>query len=119
MEENKLLLKFLNILEVDKKMPKNIFQQEGGTHADESETSMMLYIAPHIVKMNKAKKDFDNRPNRRGFNRYPDGDGIYSPSGIWGDPTLATTEKGRIITEILIKEIVKEIEELKKLDNLP
>ena len=113
-EKNKILLKFLNILEVDAKVPKNLLQQEGGTHADESETSMMLYMAPHIVKMNLAKKVFDDRPNRRGFNRDPDKDGVYSPSGIWGDPTLATTEKGRILTELLIEDIVSQIKELKK-----
>jgi creatinine amidohydrolase len=31
-----------------------IAEQECGTHTDEIETSMMLYIAPEIVKMEKA-----------------------------------------------------------------
>ena len=32
----------------------NLLEQEGGTHADESETSMMLYIKPGIVNMSKS-----------------------------------------------------------------
>jgi creatinine amidohydrolase len=114
-DENNIIVKFLNILEVDEKVPKTLLHQEGGTHADESETSMMLYMAPHIVNMDQAIKDYDDRPNRRGLTRNPDGEGVYSPSGIWGDPTLATTEKGRIITELLIEEIVAQIKALKKI----
>jgi creatinine amidohydrolase len=58
-------LHFLNILEVDKKLPAGLLHQEGGTHADEGETSMMLEIAPATVDMSKAVKDFDARPGRR------------------------------------------------------
>jgi len=37
---------------------KQVSKQEGGTHADEIETSMMLYMAPASVDMSKAVKDF-------------------------------------------------------------
>ena len=37
----------------------------------------------------------------------------YSPSGVFGDATLATKEKGRKVTEALVDAIVKEIEELR------
>ncbi len=107
-----LELWYLNILEVDRKLPADLLKQEGGTHADESETSMMLYIAPDSVDMQKAVKDFDPRPGRPGLTRDPQGSGSYSPSGIWGDPTLATFEKGRIIVEFTVSEIVKQIKEL-------
>jgi len=60
-----ITLRSLNILEVDDKLPAGLLKQEGGTHADESETSMMLYIAPETVDMSKAAKDFDPRPGRR------------------------------------------------------
>ncbi len=107
-----IVMRYLNILEVDKKLPPGLLQQEGGTHADEGETSMMLYMAPETVDMSKAVKDFDSRPHRRGLTRDPEGQGHYSPTGIWGDPTLATKEKGKIIVETTIKEIVKQIKEL-------
>lgn len=105
-------LRFLDILEVDKKLPPGLLQQEGGTHADEGETSMMLYLAPEEVNMKKAVKDFDPRPNRRGLTRDPHGTGHYSPTGIWGDPTLASREKGRIIVETTVKEIISQIKAL-------
>jgi creatinine amidohydrolase len=109
-------LRFLNILEVDKGLPKGLLQQEGGTHADEGETSMMLYIAPEAVDMSKAVKDYDPRPNRPGLSRRPEGSGSYSPTGIWGDPTLATREKGRTIVEHTVSEIVREVRALISLE---
>ncbi|MCP2620338.1 creatininase family protein [Candidatus Aminicenantes bacterium AC-334-K16] len=107
-----IILKYLDILAVDKKLPQGLLKQEGGTHADEGETSMMLYIAPETVDMSKAVKDYDPRPGRRGLTRNPQGKGHYSPTGIWGDPTLATREKGKIIVEATIDQAVEEIKEL-------
>jgi creatinine amidohydrolase/Fe(II)-dependent formamide hydrolase-like protein len=37
---------------------------------------------------------------------------------VWGDVTLATREKGRIVTEALVKAILAEIEALRA-DTLP
>ena len=55
---------------------------------------MMLYIAPESVRMNQAAGDLS--PDKRGpLTRDPHGKGTYSPTGAWGDPTLATREKGR------------------------
>ncbi|MGH9969215.1 MAG: creatininase family protein [Pyrinomonadaceae bacterium] len=91
---------------------KLVSKQEGGTHADEIETSIMLYIAPADVDMKKAVKDY--HPSRgRGLTRDPKGEGTYSASGIWGDPTLATREKGRKVTEFLVAGILSEIEDLR------
>ena len=107
-----IFLDYLNILEVDEKLPSGLMKQEGGTHADEGETSMMLYIAPETVNMSKAVKDYDSRPNRRGLTRDTKGEGHYSPTGIWGNPTLATREKGKIIVENTVFAIVKQVKEL-------
>jgi creatinine amidohydrolase len=112
LQQKGIELRYLNILEVDNNLPEGLMKQEGGTHADEGETSMMLHLAPHIVDMTKAVKDYDARPNRRGLTRDPEGSGHYSPTGIWGDPTLATKEKGKIIVDATIQEIVKQIKDL-------
>lgn len=86
-------------------------RQSGGTHADEIETSMMLYIAPESVRMNKAVRDLNpNQPG--GLTRDPHGKGTYSPTGAWGDPTLATREKGQALVESLVATILKEIADL-------
>lgn len=110
-----IFMGYLDLRETDKKLPPDLLQQAGGTHADEGETSMMLVIAPEKVDMTKAVKDFDTRPNRKGLTRDPQGAGLYSPTGIWGDPTLATCEKGLLIVETTVREIVKQVEELRAL----
>jgi len=107
-----IILRYLNLADTDKKLPSGLLKQEGGTHADESETSMMLHIAPDLVEMSKAVKDLDPRPGRRGLTRDPNGAGNFSPSGIWGDPTLATKEKGRVIVEATVSEILRQVGEL-------
>jgi len=112
LSKQRIILHYLNILEVDESLPSDLLKQEGGTHADEGETSMMLYIALEIVDISKAIKDFDSRPNRRGLTRDPNGEGHYSPTGIWGDPTLATKKKGKIIVEATVSEIIRQVKEL-------
>ena len=88
-------------------------RQSGGTHADEIETSMMLYIAPESVRMKKAAKDLSpSQPG--GLTRDPQGKGTYSPTGAWGDPTLATREKGQAVVESLVATILKDIDDLRK-----
>jgi creatinine amidohydrolase len=88
-------------------------RQSGGTHADEIETSMMLYIAPESVRMKKAARDLNpNQPG--GLTRDPQGKGTYSPTGAWGDPTLATREKGQAVVESLVVTILKDIEDLRQ-----
>jgi creatinine amidohydrolase len=88
-------------------------RQSGGTHADEIETSMMLYISPESVRMKKATRDLNpNQPG--GLTRDPQGKGTYSPTGVWGDPTLATREKGQAVVESLVSTILKDIEDLRQ-----
>jgi creatinine amidohydrolase len=88
-------------------------RQSGGTHADEIETSMMLYIVPDSVRMKKAARDLNpNQPG--GLTRDPQGKGTYSPTGAWGDPTLATREKGQAVVESLVATILKDIEDLRQ-----
>jgi creatinine amidohydrolase len=87
-------------------------QQEAGSHADEVETSMMLYIEPSSVDMSKAVRDLSPSSPAIGLTRQRGGKGTYSPTGTWGDPTLATREKGRIIVEALVAAILADIQAL-------
>jgi len=108
-----IVLHYTNVAEVAKTAEEQIRQQARGTHADEIETSMMLYIAPERVDMSKAVKD--DRPDQPGrLTRRPDGPGLYSPSGVWGDATLATREKGRVVVEATVAGILREIEALRQ-----
>jgi creatinine amidohydrolase len=90
-------------------------QQEGGTHADEIETSMMLFIDPPSVDMRKAIKDYRPSPGPLRLTRTPGAAGAtYSASGIWGDPTLATKDKGRAIVNGLVAGILEDIEAIRR-----
>jgi creatinine amidohydrolase len=88
-----------------------IMQQEGGTHADELETSMMLYIAPTTVDMSRAVKDYHTGTGP--LTRNPAGPGVYSPTGSWGDPTLATRAKGERLVGALVDALVADVAALR------
>lgn len=103
---------FTNVLEVAKAEEDRVRQQARGTHADELETSMMLYMYPDRVDMSKAVKD-DSPDGVGGLTRRAGGTATYSPSGVWGDATLATREKGRVVVEATLAAILKEIEALR------
>ena len=107
-----ITFRFTDILHVAEEAEKQVRRQDGGTHADELETSMMLYIAPSSVDMKKAVKDY-HPSGRGGLSRKPDGDGDYSASGVFGDATLATRKKGEILVRATVDGILKEIEALR------
>ena len=105
------LLHYTDLRTVLGPIESQIARQEGGTHADEIETSMMLAIAPEIVDMSKAVKDY--HPGEGRLTRESEGAGTYSPSGVYGDPTLATREKGDQVVEALVAGILRDIEALR------
>lgn len=107
-----IIFEFSDLHELLPPIIEPIQQQLRGTHADEIETSMMLYIHPEAVQMEMAQRDIDEKTARGRLSRRPDmPDLVYSPTGAWGDPTLATREKGEIVTAALVSQLVKTIEE--------
>ncbi len=111
LKEDGVLLTYSDITKLTAKAEEAVAEQEGGTHADEIETSMMLYLSPSSVDMRKAAKDY--HPARGGLTRSPGGEGAYSATGIYGDATLASREKGEVVVEALIEGILKDIEDLR------
>ena len=111
-----VLMRFTDVLTIATAAEATVKQQPEGTHADEIETSMMLYIAPERVDMSKAAKDINPRLGGRGPLTRQRGReiGRYSPTGIYGDATLATREKGRVVVEAMVTGMLREIEELRK-----
>ena len=111
LETDSITMRFTNLAVLLAAVEKQVSKQEGGTHADEIETSMMLYMAPARVDMRKAVKDY--RPSRGRLVRDSTLAGTYSPSGVWGDATLATREKGEKVTEALVAGILRDIQQLR------
>lgn len=104
-------MRFTEILNVAGEVEKRLSTQREGTHADETETSVMLYIAPDVVKTSKAVKDY-----RRLRDQWPhvNGTGVEAATGVYGDPTLATRAKGAAIVEAMVAGILREIEALRR-----
>lgn len=107
-----ILLRYTDIIAVSREAVGRVETQKLGTHADEIETSEMLYMYPERVNMRLAVRD-DNPSVPGPLTRRADGVGTYSPSGVWGDATLATREKGEIVAEATVKGILDEIEALR------
>jgi creatinine amidohydrolase len=89
-------------------------------HADEFETSLYLHLAPERVKMELAVKDddrmgksvsSDSTPNYPV--RFNDFWGRWTRTGVHGDPTKATAEKGRILFEAAVAGLVELVGELR------
>jgi creatinine amidohydrolase/Fe(II)-dependent formamide hydrolase-like protein/7-cyano-7-deazaguanine synthase in queuosine biosynthesis len=98
-----------------------IVETPNDVHAGEIETSTALAVRPHLVRMEQAKKQvpkFSSRyldfTSRRGVLWYAYTRKI-SPSGVMGDPTRASAEKGKKIWEIMIAHLVSLVEDLKRL----
>lgn len=105
-------LRYTDVIATLGPIEKEVAEQEGGTHADEIETSIMLVLAPDRVDMSRAVKDF-TKTGTGGLTRDPRGPGTYSPTGTWGDPTLASREKGRKVVEAFIRAVIADIETLR------
>jgi len=83
----------------------------GASHADEVETSMMLFVDPSAVDMTRAVREYG--PGYGPMTRQKDAPGTYSASGVVGDPTLATREKGRALVDALVSGALEDIEKIR------
>jgi creatinine amidohydrolase len=109
-----ILMRFTDVLAAGKEVEDAVTQQKFGTHADEIETSMVLYMEPPAVRMDKAVRDGERlgpSPLTRDPNRK---DAHYAPSGVFGDATLATWQKGERVTEAKLAHILREIDLVQK-----
>ena len=107
----RVLLRYSDITALTAEAESAVSEQEGGTHADEIETSMMLYICPSCVDMGRAVKEYNPAPG--GLTRSSDGAGAFSASGVYGDATLASRDKGEAVVEALVDGILRDIEALR------
>jgi creatinine amidohydrolase len=88
-------------------------EQKAGTHADEIETSMVLYMQPAAVHMDRAVADGLGAERRGPLTRDPhNADGHYSASGVFGDATLASWQKGQRVVEQMVADILADVDAL-------
>ncbi|WP_330949405.1 MULTISPECIES: creatininase family protein [unclassified Virgibacillus] len=78
----------------------------GMIHACEFETSLMLAVKPELVKMERAVNEYPKKPNLYGKSTISLGK--LSKSGVFGDATLSSKEKG----EQMLKKYLDVMEDL-------
>jgi len=91
-----------------------VLEQELGGHGDELETSLMMTIDPERVRPGLAEPDYGNMRDAPKTVFYTptvfDGEASdgpdYSRTGVRGDPTLATRQKGELSLEATVRDIV-------------
>jgi creatinine amidohydrolase len=94
-----------------------LLTQPKGSHADEYETSLLLAIAPQVVREDRLAAEILERPASRGlfvpaaYHREP-GPG-YSATVVYGDATLASREKGENIVAAVVDDLVAAAERLR------
>lgn len=84
-------------------------RQSHGSHADEVETSLMLAIAPDDVDMLRAEASppvAQPKPGR--LSPTDRASPNYSPSGSFGDPTLASRAKGEVLLESMLDDLAEQ-----------
>lgn len=86
---------------------RELIECEGDSHAGEVETSLALYLWPHLVK-GTAPEEYPSFPP---FVLVRDKKGHW-PGGVWGDPGKASPEKGQQLLEVEIKALIKVLDDL-------
>jgi creatinine amidohydrolase len=84
-------------------------RQGHGSHADELETSLMLAIAPESVEISRAEASpaiAQVVPGRLTLSDKTSPN--YSRSGSFGDPTLATLEKGEALLAAMLDDLTEQ-----------
>jgi creatinine amidohydrolase len=98
----------------------------GMSHACELETSLYLALAPELVQMDKATREipdwtenvFSDWPGAGPLSYWPHWSG-FTRSGVMGDPTVATADKGRLFLERAQEEGAEFIAEVARRNRAP
>ncbi|MBT8437293.1 MAG: creatininase family protein [Gammaproteobacteria bacterium] len=109
-----ITLEYLDLDEALQTLPDDLLEQQYGSHADEHETSLMLHIAPEVVDMSLAVDDGGQGEGRLTRSK---GQGTWSPSGVFGQATLATPAKGQVIAQVLLDHALDQVSGLVELNS--
>lgn len=89
-----------------------IVETAGDAHAGEIETSRILHTHPQLVK-GTAEREFPSFPKSGILVRNKR---KYWKNGVWGDPSKATAEKGKILEELVVNKIVALVHEIESFE---
>jgi creatinine amidohydrolase len=81
-------------------------------HAEELETSIMLYLREDLVNLEKAKRNYPTAPITFGY--YPHSWKEFSEFSVIGDPTLANKKKGELLFNFFVQRIIDVLRDVLK-----
>lgn len=87
---------------------KEIFVETDDLHAGEHETSLMLYLKPDMVRGRPEGCKPDASREMLDYLSILE----ITPTGIWGDPSKASVEKGRLAFEKIVEAVVEYLKTL-------
>lgn len=88
----------------------SVAETPNDSHAGELETSMMLFLAPKLVK-GRSREEYPKIPKP-----FTIRDKVkYWPGGVWGNPQKASAEKGKQAMKLIVNKIVEIIDNMEKL----
>lgn len=87
-------------------------RQAYGSHADEVETSIMLVLAPEHVAFDRGRASPPGLENTRGPLSPSPSWPNFSPSGSYGDPTLATEAFGERLVAAMLADVLERAQAL-------
>jgi creatinine amidohydrolase len=100
----------------------------GMAHGCEAETSLLLHIRPDLVEMNKAVRTMEEvQTSDHIWWDLMGGSGVFfqeffsrnTATGVMGDPTMATVEKGRLLFEAATARLAAFLEEFRQREVRP
>ena len=115
LKEKRVFASIFHWWEVANKLLPDLFKPEERRHAAAEETSLNLALHPHFVDRDKA---VDEKPHKQAVQT----EGIilpldtvdYTSSGVFGESTTASAEKGKKVFEAVVNELVKHVNLLKE-----
>lgn len=113
----KVFISTLNWWQIDPGFIRKLFTHPG-EHADEMETSLMLHLYPHLVNLKDADAGAVRRSRlkalREGWAVCPRPWKNLTVNSGFGNPRLASAEKGRVLFEFVTQKIAGYLVELAK-----
>lgn len=104
-----------------RKLSGEVLETDVNVHAEEVETSLMLLFRPGLVEMDKTRREMPEKFMKQTYLSNMDGTPYpswmtsdVSESGVIGDATVASKEKGKKVLEASIEGFVEFMRELQR-----
>ncbi|MBU2548116.1 MAG: creatininase family protein [Proteobacteria bacterium] len=109
-----LVVAVLSVIDLLAGRVADLIKTPGDAHSGELETSIVMHLAPHLVK-GTSPREFPNFPAPILVRRPQD----FWPGGVWGDPGAASADQGRELIARGVDALVEVIERVKAFEETP